>query len=84
MAKLLIDVIVPGNNKTYEFRLSGDVTAGQAAERMIGAILETENNAVALDPQTVVLCDADAGVRLDAGDTLRGAGVKSGHRLILV
>jgi hypothetical protein len=84
MVKLLIDVYTPGNGKTYEFQLDGDMPAGRAAEQIIRSILETENGAVALDASNAILCDETTQAYVPAGLTLRAAGVRSGHRLILV
>ncbi|MDR1605186.1 MAG: hypothetical protein LBS10_10460 [Gracilibacteraceae bacterium] len=82
--KLLIDVFTPGNGKTYEFQLDGSLSGGQAAAQIIEAVLETENNAVALDPGTAILSDANTATRLNPEIRLAAAGVKSGHKLILV
>ena len=84
MVKLLIDVFTPGNGKTYEFQLDGAMNVGLATKRIISGILEAENNSVALDPQTAVLSNITAGTRLSEELSLTKAGVKSGHRLILV
>jgi len=84
MTKLLIDVFLPGNGKTYEFQLDGSMPVGQATARIIGSILEAEKNTVSLDPDTAVLSCANLAKILGADMTLWEAGVKSGHRLILV
>ena len=84
MVKLLVDVFFPGNGKTYEFQLDGSMHVGRAAAQIINSICEAENDAVAIDPSTAILSDANTAKRLDAGMALRSEGVKSGHRLILV
>jgi hypothetical protein len=60
------------------------MTVGLATERTISGILETEHASVAIDPKTAVLSDATSATLLDADLSLTKAGVKSGHRLILV
>ncbi|MDR1588907.1 MAG: EsaB/YukD family protein [Oscillospiraceae bacterium] len=84
MVKLLVDVHTPGNGKTYEFQLDGDMPAERAAAQIIQAVRETENGAIELAPLTATLCDETARSRVPLDLTLRAAGVKSGHRLILV
>jgi len=84
MTKLFVDVFLPGNGKTYEFQLDGSMLIGQATARIINNICEVENNTVAIDPNTAILSDMNLSKLLNAGTTLRAAGVKSGHKLILV
>jgi len=84
MTKLFIDVFLPGNGKTYEFQLDSSMLVGQATVRIINNICEAENYTVSIDPGTAVLSDINLSSRLDAGMTLQAAGVKSGHKLILV
>jgi hypothetical protein len=84
MVKLLVDVFTPGNGKTYEFQLDGAMSVGRATTQIISGILKTENDAIAIDPKTAVLSDATAAMRLSEELSLTKAGVKSGHRLILV
>jgi len=84
MAKLFVDVFLPGSGKTYEFQLDGSILIGQATALIINNIRDAENNTVDIDPGTAVLSDVNQSVRLNAAMTLQAAGVKSGHRLILV
>ena len=84
MVKLLVDVFLPGNGKTYEFQLDGSMPVGRAAVQIINSICEAENDAVAIDPNSAILSDANTSKRLNAGMTLQSEGVKSGHKLILV
>ena len=84
MTKLFVDVFLPGNGKTYEFQLDSSMLVEKATDRIINNICEAENNTVSIDPATAVLSDVSLSSRLDAGMTLQAAGVKSGHKLILV
>ena len=81
---IYVDVVTPGNGKTYEFRLDGAMTVGRAREQMIKEITEAEGGNIALDPGNAVLGDLDTRAVLRGPDTLPAAGVKSGHRLILL
>ena len=84
MVKLLVDVFMPGNGKTYEFQLDGAMPVAQATAQIISSICEAENDAVKIDPGTAILSDSNISKRLNAGKSLQSEGVKSGHRLILV
>jgi hypothetical protein len=84
MAKLLIDLVTPGNGKTYEFQLDGSMTVWQAKSGMIGEITELENGNITLNPEKTILCHPSAQALLCESDTLITAGVKSGQRLLLV
>ena len=84
MVKLLVDVFMPGNGKTYEFQLDGSMAVKQAVIQIISNIHEAENDAVAIDIETAILSDINISKRLNTGKTLHAQGVKSGHRLILV
>jgi len=84
MTKLFIDVFLPGNGKTYEFSLDGSMLVGQATVRIIENIREAENNTISIDPKTVILSDTNLSMRLNERMTLQAAGVRSGHKLILV
>ena len=86
MAKLLVDVFTPGNGKSYTFRMEESITVGAATEAILQSIREEENDAMALgqDSKTVILSDIHTRTRLAPGLTLYAAGVRSGHRLLLV
>ncbi|MDO4799293.1 MAG: ubiquitin-like domain-containing protein [Bacillota bacterium] len=81
--KLYVDVRTPGNGKVYEFQLESAMTVGQAKQKMIEEILEIEQGNVVLK-DSAVLSNITSKSRLNDGDTLRAAGVRSGNTLILL
>jgi hypothetical protein len=84
MAKLLIDVFTPGNGKTYEFLTDSAMLVERAMAHIINDILETGNDSIVIDISTAILSDVTLGKHLERGLTFDEAGVKSGHRLILL
>ncbi len=82
--KIFVDVKTPGNGKTYEFQLDSIITVGQAKDKMINEITEIENGNITLNPEKVILNNLNTRARLSDSDTLTLAGVKSGHRLMLL
>ena len=84
MSKLLIDVFVPGNGKTYEFQIDSKVAVYAAVKQIIGSIIEVENETLFIDIENAVLSDINASKRLEPGLSLQAQGVKSGHKMILL
>ncbi|UNC91106.1 ubiquitin-like domain-containing protein [Candidatus Contubernalis alkaliaceticus] len=84
MAKIFVDVITPGNGKTYEFQLDNIMTVGQVKSRMIDEITELESGNITLKLGKTMLCNLDTREQLDEAETLRNAGIKSGHSLLLI
>jgi len=85
MSRIYVDVRTPGNGKTYEFAVESNMTVGQALARMADEITEFEDGNITIRAEDALLCveDTEAVVR-DRSLTLRAAGVRSGHRLILI
>jgi hypothetical protein len=83
MAKILVDVITPGNGKSYEFQLDDGILVSTAKARMIDEILQLEQKGMAFNAP-VLLCNLDTGDTLLDNEPLSVANVKSGHRLLLV
>jgi hypothetical protein len=84
MIKLLVDVFTPGNGKTYEFLLDGAMTVDQAKEQIIASVLAAEQGGVMLDISSALLGDVSAGQLISGGTPLYTAGVRSGHRMVLM
>ena|GEM_PF-2141333 len=84
MASLLVDVFMPGSGKTYEFRLDGSMLVSEATAQIIARIREAEKDAFLIDLATAILSDIHISARLKPELSLYAAGVKSGHRLILL
>jgi hypothetical protein len=81
---MLIEVLAPGNGKTYEFQLNGALPVERAKAMMAEAIMEAESGAIVLDAEQAVLGHFSRGQILPSGLSLLAAGVRSGDRLILV
>jgi hypothetical protein len=84
MSKIFVDVHTPGNGKTYEFRLDGSMTVGQAKERIVEEILGIENNGISFVLENTLLGDVNTKQKLPEHLSLHSANVKSGHNLVLV
>ena len=84
MDKLLIDVYTPGNGKSYLFQLNSSITVGAATDEMIRCIMEMEQGSFVIEAEPVILSDIMTRTRLAPELTLYSAGVRSGHRLLLV
>jgi hypothetical protein len=82
--KIFVEVKTPGNGKIYEFQLESVMTVGRVKEMMIEEITDIESGNITLKPEKVILSDLDTECRLSDFDTVQGAGVKSGHRLLLL
>jgi uncharacterized ubiquitin-like protein YukD len=83
MAKIFVDVFTPGNGKTYELQLNDSMAISAAKSRMAEEILHIEERSMSFHEQTQ-LCDLTTGAVLPDNAPLSAAGVKSGHRLLLV
>lgn len=82
--KVFIDVSTPGNGKTYEFQLDSNMTVSQVKRKLIDEITEMENGNITLLHDKTMLCDTNTRLQLNLSDTLKNAGVKSGHSLMLI
>jgi hypothetical protein len=82
--KVFIDVLTPGNGKTYEFQLDNNMTVGQVKRKLIDEITEMENGNITLLHEKTMLCDTNTRMQLDQTNTLKNEGVKSGHSLMLI
>jgi len=83
MAKIFLDVLTPGNGKTYEFRLDDSVTVREAKSRMAEEILQIEESSMSFDNQ-LQLCDFESNAVLPDNVPLSAANVKSGDKLLLI
>jgi len=80
---MILEVITPGNGKTYEIMLDDILTVGAAKEKIIEQITEFENGNIAFD-ETVALYAPATQTRLPEYRNIRKAGVKSGHPVLLL
>jgi len=83
MSKIFVDVLTPGNGKTYEFQLNDSTTVLEAKTRMVEEILQIEESSMSFHEQTQ-LYDMVSGIVLLDNHPLSTANVKSGNTLLLV
>lgn len=81
--KILIEVITPGNGKTYELMLDDKLTVGAAKEKIIEQISAFENGCIAFDEGTALFATAYR-TRLPDERNLRKAGVRGGQSVFLL
>jgi len=81
--RLIVEVITPGNGKTYEILLDDTLTVGTAKEKIIEQIISFENENIAFD-DNVALFSSTARSPLPDFKNLRAAGVKGGQSLLLL
>ncbi|MHC1734652.1 MAG: hypothetical protein AB9921_03180 [Erysipelotrichaceae bacterium] len=82
--KIFVEILTPGNGKTYEFEISDTLNVKKAKERIIKNISTFENNAIIFKEDASVLCHLDKNATLDESVTMKEAGIKSGDNLLLV
>ena len=83
VAKIYVDVLTPGNGKTYEFQTDDGILVSAAIIRMGEEIISLEEGNMIFDEKTM-LFNVQTGQVLPNSKPLSSAGVKSGHKLILV
>ena len=83
MAKIFVDVMTPGNGKTYEFQTDDSILVSAAIARMAEEVISLEEKNMIFDEKTM-LCNVHTGQVLPSNKPLYAAGVRSGHKLILV
>ena len=81
--KILIEVIAPGNGKTYELMLDDKLTVGSAKEKIIEEIQAFENGCIAFDDSTALFATSSR-IRLHDNRNLRKAGIRGGQTVLLL
>ena len=84
MSKLLVEVLTPGNGKTYEFRIDGGISGLKAKQKIIEQILEVEAGGITLNPEKCLLFHIKSGKKLSNGLALSAQSIRSGSTLLLV
>ncbi len=84
MAKIFLEVHVPGNDKTYEFSVDNSMTIAKVKDQVMDQITELENRELFLDRQKTLFCCVNLNGMLRGSDTLSEVNVKSGYKLILL
>jgi len=81
--KILVEVITPGNGKTYELLLDDKLSVGAAKEKIIDQIVSFENGNIAFD-RNVAIFSSLTRTQLSDYRNLRAAGVKGGQSIYLL
>jgi len=81
--KIFVDVITPGNGKSYELMLDDKMSVGAAKEKIIEQIVAFENGCIDFD-LNAALFSHTARTQLPDYRNLRKAGVHSGQKLYLL
>jgi len=81
--RIIIEVITPGNGKTYELMLDDRLTVGAVKEKIIEQIVAFENGNIAFD-ENVNIFSPDTRTPLSDYRNLRAAGVKGGQTIYLL
>ena len=81
--RILIEVITPGNGKTYELVLDDKLTIGAAKEKIIEQIIAFENGCIAFD-ESAALFSPVSRIRLPDERNLRKAGLQGGQSVYLL
>lgn len=81
--KILIEVVTPGNGKTYELMLDDRLTVGAAKEKIIEEIRAFENGCIAFDRNTAMFATSSRS-RLPDHRNIRKAGLRGGQTVFLL
>jgi hypothetical protein len=81
--RILVDIITPGNGKSYELMLDDKLSVGAAKEKIIEQIIAFENGYIDFDINAALFSHATR-AQLPDYRNLRKAGVYSGHKLYLL
>ena len=83
MRKIHIDIIAPGNGKSYEFMFDDTIKIGKLLELAIAQITELESGNISF-ASDAMLCDETQMAPLSPELTAHEAGLRSGKKLFLV
>lgn len=78
-----VDIYVPFLNRTYDFALDGEISVSEVIEEAVGMICQRERWPVPEDARELTLSSPQLGRIMGGGETLHGAGIQTGARLIL-
>ena len=84
MSQIRLEVTVPGNAKTYEFRLDDRMKAGTARKQIQNQINEMEGYDVFEGTVDVVMCSVEQEGLIGDGESLHRVGIKNGDRLLIL
>ena len=81
---ILVDVVVPSVDKSYDFNLDENAQIALVMEEIVGMICQKEQCKIIGDKTNLLLCRYDGQVILDKQMTLRECGIMNGYKLLLV
>ncbi len=84
MAKIFLDVQVPGSAKTYEFSVDSNMSVGRVKGDFIKQIALVEGREIFNDLSQVLFCSKNLGGLLSNEEILSSVDVKSGDTIILI
>ncbi len=84
MAKIFLDVQVPGSAKTYEFSVDNNLSVGKVKGDFVKQISLVEGRDIFNDLSQVLFCSKDLGGLLSNDEVLSAVDVKSGDTIILI
>lgn len=79
---ILLDIQVPAINKTYDFELEEELTAGELTGQIVGIIAEREE--LCCNDQKMYLYAMSREIILDENCSLKQQKIKSGETLYLI
>lgn len=81
--KILIEVMSPGNGRSYDIMLDDNMSVGTAKEKIIEQISAFENGNISFD-STAVMFLANSRLNLPNHMNLRKSGVRGGNTIYIV
>lgn len=81
---ILVDIVVPSVEKTYDFKLDENAQIALVLEEVIEMISRCEHCEMRGNKEEVLLCHLDTQVVLDKLSTLSDCGIRDGSRLMLL
>lgn len=81
---ILVDVVVPSVDKTYDFKLDENAQIALVLEEITEMVSRREHCDMIGDKEEVLLCRYDGQVVLNRLSTLSDSGITDGSRLLLL
>lgn len=80
---ILIEVITPGNGRSYEIMVDDKMTVGTAKEKILDQIIAFENGQIAFAPDVAIYSSVSQ-AKLQDNRNLRKAGLQGGQTVFLL
>ncbi len=84
MAKIFLDVQVPGTAKNYEFSVDSNMSVGKVKGEFVKQISLVEGREIFADLSQVLFCSRNLEGLLSNEETLGAVDIKSGDTIILL